>query len=89
MAYESGQANLNIWSYWNWKSINSAIIRFLFLKKDVNIKKVLVSNKILYWLLVWWFQNNPLHIMLPKMRAYVKGYDDKNKYMCFLAEDDK
>ena len=27
--------------------------------------------------------------MLPKTREYVKGYDDKNKYMCFLAEDDE
>ena len=30
----------------------------------------------------------PLHIMLPKTRAYVKSYDWKTKWMYFLIKDD-
>ena len=30
----------------------------------------------------------PLHIMLPKKRAYVKSYDGQTKWMYFLIEDD-
>ena len=30
----------------------------------------------------------PLHIMFPKTRAYVKGYDGQTKWMYFLIEDD-
>ena len=29
----------------------------------------------------------PLHIMLPKMNAYVKSYDGQTKWMYFLIED--
>ena len=52
--------------------------------EDVNIKKVLVSNKIYfdeknYKHLIGYlyndFQVKPLHIMLPKASAYVKSYD--------------
>ena len=32
---------------------------------------------------------NPLHIMIPKTSAYVKGYDRQTKWMYFLIEDDK
>ena len=31
----------------------------------------------------------PLHIMLPKRRAYVKSYDEKTKWMYILIKDDK
>ena len=31
----------------------------------------------------------PLHIMLPKTRAYVKGYDGETKWMYFSIEDEK
>ena len=30
----------------------------------------------------------PLHIMLPKMSAYVKSYDRQTKWMYFSIEDD-
>ena len=29
-----------------------------------------------------------LHIMLPKMSAYVKSYDGQNKWMYLLIDDD-
>ena len=31
---------------------------------------------------------NPLNIMLPKIRAYVKSYGGQTKWMYFLIEDD-
>ena len=30
----------------------------------------------------------PLHIMLPKMSAYLKGYDGQNKWMYVSIDDD-
>ena len=30
----------------------------------------------------------PLHIMLPKTRGHIKGYDGETKWMYFLIEDD-
>ena len=30
----------------------------------------------------------PLHVMLPKMSAYVKSYDVQTKWMYILIEDD-
>ena len=30
----------------------------------------------------------PLHIMLPKTRGHVKGYDGETKWMYFLIEND-
>ena len=30
----------------------------------------------------------PLHIMLPKISAYVKSHDTQTKWMYFLIEDD-
>ena len=66
--------------------------------RDVDIKKVLVSNKISvgeknYKYFTGYLYNNnnkvePLHIMLPNTSAYVKSYDGKTKWMCFLIEDD-
>ena len=52
--------------------------------KDVDIEKVLVSNKISFggknykYFIGYLYNDNkvkPLHIMLPKTSAYVKSYD--------------
>ena len=66
---------------------------------DVDIKKVLVSNKISlgeknYKHFIGSLYDNhkvkPLHIMLPKTTAYVKSYDGQTKWMYFfiLIRDD-
>ena len=64
---------------------------------DVDIKKVLVSNKISfrennYKYFIGYFYNDskvkPLNIMLPITSTYVKSYDGQTKWMCFLIEDD-
>ena len=66
-------------------------------KKDVDIEKVLICNKISsgkksYKYFIGYLYNNykvkPLHIMLPKTSAYVQSYDGKTKWMYFLIEDD-
>ena len=65
--------------------------------RDVDIEKVLASNKIYfgeknYKYLIGYLYNNhkvkPLHIMLPKTSAYVKSYDGQTKWMYFLIADD-
>ena len=66
--------------------------------RDVDIEKVLVSNKISfgekknYQYFIGYLNNDhkvkPLHIMLPKTSAYVKSYDGQTKWMYFLTEDD-
>ena len=65
--------------------------------KDVDIEKVLVSNNISfgeknYKYFKGYLYNDhkvkPLHIMLPKTRAYVKSYDGHTKWMYFLIEYD-
>ena len=65
--------------------------------KDVDIEKVLVSNKISFgeknykYFIGYLYNDNkvkPLHIMLPKTSAYVKSYDGQTKWMYFLIEDD-
>ena len=64
--------------------------------EDVDIEKVLVSNKISsgetnnkYF--IGYFYNNhkakPLHIMLPKASTYVKNYNGQTKWMYFLIEN--
>ena len=67
------------------------------LLKDVDIQKVLVSNKISfseknYKCFIGYLYNDnkvkPLHIVLPKTSAYVKIYDGQTKWMYFLIEDD-
>ena len=67
------------------------------LLKDVDIEKVLVSNKISfggkdynYFIGYLYNDNNvkPLHIMLPKTSAHVKRYDGQTNWMYFLIEDD-
>ena len=64
---------------------------------DVDIVKVLVSNKIYfgekhYKYFIGYLYNDhkvkPLHIMLPKTSAYVKSYYGQTKWMYFLIEDD-
>ena len=58
----------------------SYLTRFLLVKKTVNTLLVTVGyndHKV-----------KPLHIMLPKTNAYVKGYDEQIKWMYFLIKDD-
>ena len=35
------------------------------------------------------YKIKPLHVRLPKTRAFVKSYDSQTKWMCFLIEDDE
>ena len=67
--------------------------------KDVDIEKVLASNKISFgeknykYLIGSLYNDNkvkPLHIMLPKTNACVicVNYDGQTKWMYFLIEDD-
>ena len=66
--------------------------------RDVDIEKVLVSNKIsfgekIYKDFIGYLYNGskvkPLHIMLPKTSSYVKSFDGQTKWMYFLIEDDE
>ena len=66
------------------KKINFTTIKVLFLKKDVDIEKVLISRKISsgeenYKYPIGYLYNDhkvkSLHLMLPKTSAYVKSYD--------------
>ena len=59
---------------------------------DVDIKKVLVSNKISFgeknykYFIGYLYNDNKvktLHIMLPKTSAYVKSFDGQTKWMYF------
>ena len=79
------------------KKITFTVIKVLFFKKDIDIEKVLVSNKISsveknYEYFIGYLYNdhkvNPLHITLPKTSAYGKSYDRQTKWMYFLIEDD-
>ena len=65
--------------------------------KDVDIEKVLVSNKISFgeknykYFIGCLYNDNkvrPLYIMLPKTSAYVKSYDGLTKWMGFMIEDE-
>ena len=67
------------------------------LLKDVDIEKVLVSNKISFgeknykYFTCYWYDNHKvksLYIMLPRTSTYVKRYDGQTKWMYFLIEDD-
>ena len=64
---------------------------------DVDIEKVLVSNKIsspeknyTYFsgYLCDDYKVKPLHIMFSKTSAYLESYDGQTKWMYFLIEDD-
>ena len=79
------------------KKINFSTIRLLFLFKDVDIDKVLVSNKFSfgnknyqYFIGYLYYDKKvkSLLIMLPKTSTYVKMYDGQTKRMYFLIEDD-
>ena len=60
---------------------------------DVDIEKVLVSNKISFgeknynYLISYLYNDKPLHVILPKTSAYVKRFDGQTKWMYFLIED--
>ena len=65
--------------------------------RDVDIEKLLISNKIYfgeenYKYFIGYLYNDhkvkPLNIMLPRRCAYVKSCGGKTKWMCFLIEDD-
>ena len=63
----------------------------------MDIEKVVVSDKIFFgeknykYFIGYWYNDykiNPLHIMLPKTSAYVKGYDRQTIWMYFSIKDD-
>ena len=65
--------------------------------EDVDIKRVLLSNKISsgeknYEYFIDYlhddFKVKPLYIMLPETSSYVKSYHGQTKLMYFLVEDD-
>ena len=65
--------------------------------EDVDIKRVLLSNKISsgeknYEYFIDYlhddFKFKPLYIMLPETSSYVKSYHGQTKLMYFLVEDD-
>ena len=65
--------------------------------KDVDIGKVLVSNKISFgeksykYFIGYLYNGNkvkPLHIMLTEISSYVKCYDGETKWMYFFIEDE-
>ena len=65
--------------------------------RDLDIEKVLVSNKIYfgeknYKYFIGYLYNvnkvKPLNIMLSKTNAYIKSYDGQSKWMYFLIADD-
>ena len=67
-----------------------------FTLRGVDIEKVLVSPKISfgeknYIYIIGYLHNDnrvkPLHIMLPKTSAYIKGYDGQFKWIYFSMED--
>ena len=65
--------------------------------KDVDIEKVLVSNKISFggknykYFIGYLYNDNkvkPLHKMLPTISIFLKSYDGQTKWMYFLIEHD-
>ena len=49
------------------------------------------KTEILYWLigcLYGDYKIKPLHKILPKTKAHIKGYDDQTKWIYFLIEND-
>ena len=72
-------------------------INFTIFLKDVDIEKVLVSNKISFGeknykhFIGYLYNDNkvkPLNIMLARTSAYVKSYGGQTKWMYFLIEDE-
>ena len=78
------------------KSKNSTNIKYLFQKQNIDIDKVIVSNKVSFGengfkYFVGYKDDNkirPLCIYLPKMSAYRKNFDE-TKYMSFLIKYDE
>ena len=71
-------------------------MKVLFFLEDVDIKKLLVSNKISsgkknYKFFIGYLHDDDkvksLHIMLPKTSTYLKSYDGQTKWKYFLIED--
>ena len=61
--------------------------------EDVDIEKIIYYRygKIYKYFISYLYDDNkikPLHTMLPKTSAYVKGYDGQTKWTKFLIEDD-
>ena len=80
------------------KNINFTANKTPIFLKDVDIEKVLVSNKTCFgeknykYFIGYLFNDNklkPLHIILPKTSAYIKSYDGQTKWMYSLIEDEK
>ena len=80
------------------KKINFTVIRLQFWGGDIDIEKVLVSNKISFgeknymYFIGYLYNGNkvkPLNIMLPKTSAYAKSYNGQTKWLYFLIEDDE
>ena len=66
-------------------------------KKDVDIEKALVPNKISFgdknynYFIGYLYNDNkakPLHMMLRKTSAYIKSHDRQTEWMYVLIEDD-
>ena len=64
---------------------------------DVDVEKVLVSNKISFgeknykYVVSYLYNDNkvkPLHTILPKTSVYVKSYAGQTKWMYFFIKDD-
>ena len=80
------------------KKINFTAIKVIFFKKDADIEKVLVSNKVSFgeknykYFIGCLYDDHkvkPLHIMLPETTAYIKIYDGQTKWMYFLVKDNE
>ena len=74
------------------EKINFTAIRLLFFVKDVDIEKVLVSDKISFgeknfkYFIGYLYNDDKvklLHTMLRKTSAYVKSYDGETKWIYF------
>ena len=81
----------------NLKNSKFSLPETSYFLRDVDIEKLLGSNKIsfggkTYKYFIGYFHNHhkvkALHIMLPKTTAYVKIYDGQTKWMYFLIEND-
>ena len=78
------------------KQTSLTVIKVLFLE-DVDIEKVLVSNKISageksYKSFIGYLYNDHkvklLYILLPKRSPYIKSYIEQTKWMHFLIENE-
>lgn len=63
-------------------------------KIDILVSSMISSNEKNYKYSISYKDDNnykikPLHIMLPKMSAYVKTYDGKTIWMNFFLKDDE